>query len=263
MNQDIDEPARNETQEKEDQAPPVRTGSLKPVETKTEEPNCTTSKKQCCEKQKSSWPIRIEAACAVLLVFITGFYTYYARQQAGAAIKAANAAKSAADTATAALHISERAYVSVISDKIDLDKKVVTLDLSNGGRIPSGRVEAVIHEMTVDKLAPFDVSGNAIEHVWKRYYLPYFPANSIPFHIDLPLPAASKVKLEGGLQVVVVAGTITYTDGFPDDPPGQWPVCLSTVWHLIEKRIFLVPCDPEVEIPKMEALDGYPNNEQK
>src|SRR5216684_2061693 len=34
-----------------------------------------------CQSKKKNWPQRIEACCAVLLVFITGFYTFYARQQ--------------------------------------------------------------------------------------------------------------------------------------------------------------------------------------
>jgi hypothetical protein len=49
------------------------------------------------------WTRYMEAACAVILVLITGTYTYFARQQAGAAITAAGAAKSAADIADATL----------------------------------------------------------------------------------------------------------------------------------------------------------------
>jgi hypothetical protein len=57
-------------------------------------------------KQKTNWPQRIEAVCAVMLVIITGTYTYYAagqlhkmKRSTDAAEKAANAAASAADTA--------------------------------------------------------------------------------------------------------------------------------------------------------------------
>src|ERR1039458_1794139 len=32
-------------------------------------------------KKETNWPQRIEAVCAVLLVIITGFYTFYARKQ--------------------------------------------------------------------------------------------------------------------------------------------------------------------------------------
>jgi hypothetical protein len=48
-------------------------------------------------------PKWIEAACAVLLVFITGFYTFYAARQANASKKAAQAALSAAVTANQTL----------------------------------------------------------------------------------------------------------------------------------------------------------------
>ncbi len=48
-------------------------------------------------------PKWIEAACAVLLVLITGYYAYHARRQADSSEIAAQAAKAAADTATSTL----------------------------------------------------------------------------------------------------------------------------------------------------------------
>jgi hypothetical protein len=66
------------------------------------------------KKEEPNWPQRIEAVCAVLLVVITGFYTYYAARQlhkmkrsTEAAEKAANAATSAADTAARQLDDAE------------------------------------------------------------------------------------------------------------------------------------------------------------
>lgn len=41
---------------------------------------------KCCHKHKN-WPQRVEAVCAVLLVFITGFYACYAKSQRDAMLK--------------------------------------------------------------------------------------------------------------------------------------------------------------------------------
>jgi hypothetical protein len=67
------------------------------------------------QKEDQSWPHKTEALCAVALVFITGFYTYYARKQAGAAIEAANASKQASDTAAQALRDSEDSFSKTLA----------------------------------------------------------------------------------------------------------------------------------------------------
>jgi hypothetical protein len=85
MNQKEGKPTDADAKRKTDQPQSLKSAPLKPIEAPTKEINGSAGKKQCTEKQKSNWPTRIEAACAVVLVFITGFYTYYARQQAGAA----------------------------------------------------------------------------------------------------------------------------------------------------------------------------------
>jgi hypothetical protein len=56
---------------------------------------------------KAAW---IQAVCTIAIVFITGFYTYYARQSAGASIKAAKAAKESADAANRAATTAENTF---------------------------------------------------------------------------------------------------------------------------------------------------------
>ena len=70
----------------------------------------------------------------------------------------------------------------------------------------------------------------------------------------------SETKLNAGLQQIIVAGSIVYEDGFQDTPQQRWPFCEHTVYQTAMKRIFITPCDPEEILPKIEALDGYPNN---
>ena len=58
----------------------------------------------CCHKHKN-WPQQIEAACAILLVLITAFYTYYAKEQRREMIKAN-------EINGDALHSVQRAFVN-------------------------------------------------------------------------------------------------------------------------------------------------------
>jgi hypothetical protein len=110
-----------------------------------------------CRKEKKDWPQRVEACCAIALVIITFFYTYYARQQSIAAnntlieihnqspeIKqSADAAKDAAETAHSALVLDVRPWVGLIgSDHITADLKEnsplqVHLQIENFGKSPA------------------------------------------------------------------------------------------------------------------------------
>jgi hypothetical protein len=86
-------------------------------------------------QQRSSKPhltTWIEAFCAVALVLITGTYTFYAARQANVGKKAAEAAKTAADTARETLVRSQRPWVGV--DEI----RVLPTDVSGEVKIKLG-----------------------------------------------------------------------------------------------------------------------------
>jgi len=187
--------------------------------------------------------------------------------QTAAQQQPANAAEQSAKTANVALHISEKAYISVGFPLLDLTKMAVSLPLSNSGRIPSGAVEVVAHEVTADR-TPIAPANVLVEYHWKRFRLPSIAPGSSLTGRDNPsllmvLPAASRDKIETGYETVTVAGRVTYNNGFPEDHPETRLFCSSTIYHLIEKQIVWVSCDPASLIPRMESVDGFPNNEQK
>jgi hypothetical protein len=162
-----------------------------------------------------------------------------------------------------ALHVSERAYLT-INPMFDIDKGVVTLTLNNGGRIPSGQSDVVIHEATVNQMntsAPADV-GHAIERHWKRARFDSAPPGNV-FSITIPIPKFSKPEIEKGTQSITVVGRVNYGDGFPDDPQQQWSFCYQSVRQVVLNQTFVIPfpnCQSAIAV--MEHLDGYPNNEQ-
>jgi len=90
----------------------------------------TSTENERENKKAVNWPAWIQALSGVAIVIITGFYTYYARQQVmelrkatTATQNAADAATSAAKTARDALHISERAYLTLAGPTTDMGKK--------------------------------------------------------------------------------------------------------------------------------------------
>ncbi len=111
------------------------------------------------QDQPLHWTRYVEAACAIALVLITSTYTYYASRQATAALTAAHAAKSAADTANETLiemqtnnkesaqfaerkfHIEQRPYLTATDIKsnspISAGENRIMLGLFNTGKSPA------------------------------------------------------------------------------------------------------------------------------
>jgi hypothetical protein len=165
-----------------------------------------------------------------------------------------------------AMKIGQRAYVTAGSPQLDAGSKTVTFYLSNGGRMPSGPIEAVVHEATVNSASPNlkPDPRNAVEYHWKRSKLAPMPAGLDLFGLVVPVPDFSEQKFtpEGAYQAMLIAGRLTYSDGFPDDGQQEWPFCFQSVYHLALKKIFFVPCEAALVIPRMESRDGYPLNEE-
>jgi hypothetical protein len=86
----------------------------------------------------------IGALAAIALVFITAFYTRYASIQADQAIKSANAAKSAAETARDTLVLAERPWIKI---KHRIVKPLTFNVPGNGGLIDSMTVEDTLENV--------------------------------------------------------------------------------------------------------------------
>jgi hypothetical protein len=187
-----------------------------------------------------------------------------AHDQAVATKQAADAATSAAATAKDTLHISEKAYIVTGATEMDAAKKTVTIPIVNSGHIPSGRVEITVHEATVFSIAPERRTNlrNTVERHWSRNHLDSV-SPGLPMSTLVPVAEIDETKLNGGYQAIFVAGYIVYNDGFPDTPDQRLPFCTHTTYHAAIKQVFWIECDPAEMVPKLESIDGYPNNEAK
>jgi hypothetical protein len=185
--------------------------------------------------------------------------------QAKEARVAANAAKSAAETAKEALHVSERAYIGIQNSDFLFDQHAIQMPVVNTGRLPSGAVAITQHK------AMYEIPGP----IKPGQLIPYnFPAFRKWKHskilsisqgdrggVTVTFPSMDVSKLQAGNQKIVIAGTLVYTDGFPDSPQWQTKFCIESVASVVTKQVYLAPCDPDVVLPIFEQMDGYPNNE--
>ncbi len=104
------------------------------------------------EDDPPHWTRYVEAACAILLVLITSAYTYYAAKQTKATQDAANAATSAATTASDSLKISREQFASseaaVLQPNVSIrnigNSPFVQIDILNSGHIAATHVHGFI-----------------------------------------------------------------------------------------------------------------------
>jgi len=98
--------------------------------------------------------VYVEAACAILLVLITGTYTYYASQQAGAAITAANAAKSAASAAVSTICEMQRS--NLIQERVSESNRI------SGERSAKESLDSTINNANLDQRAWVSVGSPVV-----------------------------------------------------------------------------------------------------
>lgn len=178
------------------------------------------------------------------------------QKQTGAQLTSARAAGSAAKTAQDTLHVSERAYITDGGVQLDTAKTVLTLPLINSGHIPSGTVETSLYEATFDNtpLVPIVPLSSILERKHLITNLKSMIPGS-PFSIAIPIPKVSAESLSQGKQVIIIVGSISYNDGFPDTPTQRYPVCTQTLYQTVVKQFYWVPCDATAKLPIFEAMD--------
>jgi hypothetical protein len=181
------------------------------------------------------------------------------------AIVQANAAKSAAETAKQALHVSERAYVILGIPIDDFQHKRINIPIVNSGHVPSGIAKVVVHEATFKvedqsmKVIPLDA---AIEWHWREntyQTVPVVPTGNL-MSIEVDLPNIVQDQIETGKQMIVITALVTYNDGFQNTEEQTYLFCDSSSYTASTKLFSMRPCDyPNAIMSNLTVLDKYPS----
>jgi hypothetical protein len=187
------------------------------------------------------------------------------RAQTSAQVNAGRASRDGADTAKEALHVSERAYITLgRADLDELTQHRIRLQFTNVGRIPSKQVTVIIYRTaTHSQAVPGGVEWvpDNSEKGWHRtVYDRVFP--TAPVYLTVLFPSVSPESIMDGARELIVAGTLTYDDGFSYDPLTTEDFCFRTFADMGKKQIIATSCDTKRLIPRMQELTGYPNNEE-
>lgn len=194
-------------------------------------------------------------------------YTIFTGFQSCATKNAADAAKSAADTASKTLHISERAYLILGPPIDDFPHKRINISIVNSGHIPSGPATLVIHEATfkiADLSARFVPTNAVIEKHWRQNAyesVPTSPQSGL-FQAEVHLPAIIEGQLTSGKQGIIIAAIMSYNDGFPETPDQVTLFCDASSYTVSTKFFSMRPCDnPSFALQWLTSLDKYPSLE--
>jgi hypothetical protein len=194
----------------------------------------------------------------VVIAVSTTCYTIYANKQWPDIHTQAEAAKSAADTAKDALHISERAYVNSGSPNADDQRKTIVIPLINSGRLPAENVVSVLFEVTINPKASGLGPTNLADTVERNKGITHFPVitpGPSPVSVVVPAPKMSAKLLNTGKQQIEIAGIVTYGDGLPDTLSQASFVCLVTMYQTLAKAVYWTPCNTGKEIARLASLD--------
>jgi hypothetical protein len=184
-------------------------------------------------------------------------------RQAGATETAAGAAKSAAITAKDTLHIAQRAYIFTGVPSMNYAEGKMHIPLINSGHMPSGPIQIKAFQVTVDVQDPSHLrSGKVIDKHWIPLTRHAIEIGQL-MSFSVPVRKAIADKVATGLQYVVVAGTITYDDGFVERLPQHWDFCFQTLYNPKSKIDEVTVCEPSIEIPKLMKIIEYPKNEDR
>jgi hypothetical protein len=184
--------------------------------------------------------------------------------QAQAIQRSADAAKTAAAIAQETLHVSERAYLTLGTPMHDFSHKIINIPIINSGRIPSGKMTAIIHEVTF-KIADPDLTSYPLtdETILERHWVDQFFSDipvGAPYTIEVFMPALDQAEFTSGKQGVYIVIELTYNDGFIGSVPQKWLFCDGSGYLSSAKTNNMHPCgQPEIYLQILKTVDGYPN----
>jgi len=165
-------------------------------------------------------------------------------------------------TTKEALHVSERAYVTIEEPQFQFQTRDIILPIVNSGHIPSGKMTSIIHSATYTFETPGQAGdwSNPTDKSWQHTDWASIPTGN---HTSLlvPLPLLDESRYNSGTQIIAIAGTLSYRDGFSDTPERIWQFCFKSVYHTVTKKSYIAVCNATDVLPQLEKADGYPNNE--
>jgi len=203
-------------------------------------------------KKETRWPQRIEAVCAVLLVIITGLYTYYAagqlhklKRSTEATEKAAKAAEGANVIAHDSLVASQRPWIGMLDpskenigikvipnpmrpDEPHLERFIdnISYVLKNFGNSPARRVQNTIFVIPTNEMPR---RGKPMGCLISDSYSKNAAIESF---IILPHESVAKTRssrspvtydmFNGGLKQMWLSACITYQDAIGDSLHHTW-----------------------------------------
>jgi hypothetical protein len=196
----------------------------------------------------------------IATLFIVLAYTTIALWQGSSSQRAANAAKSAADTAKETLWATEGANIVTKKPTFDTVSHRALLPFGNDGRTTSGPATITVHEATFAADPQTGTSKAVIEAHWETGPVDSIPTDEPDNSGEIAIPAVTVDGITKGTQIVTMAGEIDYDIGIPNAPHRTWVFCYSTHFNWNTQKSEARACMPSRTIPMLKTIEHYPNN---
>jgi hypothetical protein len=171
---------------------------------------------------------------------------------------AATAAKESAQTAKLALHVSERAYLVRGDVSVDLDRKVITINIVNAGHLPTGLGHFTAHEAVVSPSLTTEGMVHIREARTIESDVPSI-APGIPQIIKFTSDFFDPVLFTTGRQNIIIVGLLTYNDGFQDESDQTLKFCAINQYHPQIGRTDFGGCNVDETLSKIKKWESDPN----
>src|SRR5208283_300057 len=79
------------------------------------------------------------------------------------------------------------------------------------------------------------------------------PVGAPSYEVQISIRNFNQEKFNSGEQGALVSGTITYDNGFPNEPTEEWNFCYISRHNIVLKQIVWEPCDWTQFLPQMIA----------
>jgi len=182
---------------------------------------------------------------------LTAFQSYQSK-------RSADAATSAANTASQALHVAERAHLSIATPTYD-SKKLITFQIVNTGHLHAEDVKVTVYRLAINSATPGTIQhtlSDVVDIGKNEVRIPSIPSG-LNSEIDVVFNNLDPTRTGiNGTQLVVV-GSASYNTGFRDEPRQTLPFCLHSEWELQARRLALAPCNVDDYSPTIKTIISH------
>jgi hypothetical protein len=204
---------------------------------------------------RDNWRFAVECITLFFVIVVAILGIIQTRQS----IRSAGAARDAADTNKASLHVAERAYLSISAPSYD-SQKTITFQLVNTGHLAAEDVKLLVYRLAIPPTprpgSTLYQLSDVIDFGKTELKIPSIPnmQSGLPNIISAVFDNLDPTRTGINGTELVVGGFVDYKAGFEDEARQNSSFCMRTVWELKAGRPAIASCNINDYLPLFKDL---------